>query len=112
MFHAIPSQNFHSDLQAVNHDAIVVLHRFNDGMLLLMTFDDEMPAFTAGGSANEATTATGYVFRIAEPDEKGTIEFEGKTYGIIEIEDYVVWTDVELVRRKYEEVVGKARRES
>jgi hypothetical protein len=47
------------------------------------------------------TTATGYVFHVAEPNEAGTFEFEGQRYAFIDIEDYVVWTD--------EEVVGKAR---
>jgi hypothetical protein len=60
---------------------------------------------------NAVTTATSYVFRIAEPDKAGTIEFEGRQYAFLDIEDYVLWTDEEAVRRKYEEVVGKAKAE-
>ena len=123
MTHATPSQGFAADIQAANQDGIVVLHRWKDGMLLVLTFDDEMPAFTAKPvepwvlmekiqGKDAVTTATGYVFHVAEPDVKGTFEFEGRRYSFIDIEDYVVWTDEEAVRRKYEEVVGKAREET
>jgi len=47
MIQASPSQGFDADIQAANRDEIVVLHRWQDGMLLLLTFDDEMSAFTA-----------------------------------------------------------------
>ena len=117
MIQAIPSQGFDADLKAVNQDGIVVLHRFKDGMLLIMNFDDEMPAFTTkavepGAALEEVqdnTTATGYVFWNAEPDVKGTFEFEGQRYACADIEDYVLWTDEEAVRRKYVEVCDKAR---
>src|SRR4051794_32117013 len=89
MLHAILSQGFAADLKAVNEDAVVVLHRFKDGMLLVMVFDGEMPSFTGREvkpgewpsvpeGKNAETTATGYVFHIAEPDVKGTFEFEGQ----------------------------------
>jgi len=58
------------------------------------------------------TTATGYVFHVAEPNVNGTFEFEGRRYAFIDIEDYVVWTEEEAVRRKYDEVVVKAREET
>ena len=119
MIQATASQGFDADIQAVNHDGLVVLHRWEDGMLLVMTFDDEMPAFSAKpvqpgalldsiGGKDILTSATGYVFHVAEPDVNGTFEFEGKRYSFLEIEDYVVWTDDGAVRRKYEEEVGKA----
>ena len=119
MIYAVPSQGFDADIQAVNQDGVVVLHRWQDGMLLVLTFDDEMPAFTAkpvepgalfGVHGKDAvTSATGYVFWNSEPDEKGTFEFEGQRYAFADIEDYVVWTDEGAVRRKYDEVREKAR---
>ena len=123
MTHATPSQGFAADIQAANQDGIVVLHRWKDGMLLVLTFDDEMPAFTAKPVEPRAlfgyvqgkdavTTATGYVFHAAAPDVNGTFEFEGRRYAFIDIEDYVVWTEEEAVRRKYDEVVVKAREET
>ena len=122
MVHATASQGFAADIEAVNQDHIVVLHRWNDGMLLVLTFDDDMPAFTAKliepgislddiPSMDTRTTATGYVFRVAEPNTKGTFDFEDVRYAFIDIEDYVVWSDDDAVRKKYEEVVGKARAE-
>ncbi len=122
MIQATPSQGFDADLKVVNDDGIVVLHRWQDGMLLVLTFDDEMPAFTtkpveSGASIGDiqgkdaVTTATGYVFHVAEPDVNGTFEFEGQRYAFLDIEDYVVWTDEKEVRRKYEDVMGKARKE-
>ena len=121
MIQAAPSQGYAADIQTVNQDGIVVLHRWSDGMLLVMAFDDDLPAFTTKSiepaAALEAidridsvTTATGYVFWTSESDPKGSFEFEGQRYAFIEIEDYVTWTDEEAVRRKYEEVVGKAKR--
>ena len=62
-------------------------------------------------AAQENTTAAGYVFHVPEPEVEGTFEFEGRCYAFSDIEDYVVWTDEEAVRRKYEEVVGKAQAE-
>ena len=119
MTHATASQGFAADLQVVNQDGIVVLHRWADGMLLVMTFDDEMPAFTAKGikpgalegvrGKDAVTSATGYVFQVVEPDVNGAIDFEGLRYALLDIEDYVVWTDEEAVRRKYNEVREKAR---
>ena len=122
MVQATASQGFDADIQAVNDDGIVVLHRWKDGMLLVLTFDDEMPAFTAKpiepGALLDAihgkdavTSATGYVFSVMEADGKGSFEFKGCRYSLVEIEDYVVWTDDDAVRRKYEEVLSKARAE-
>jgi hypothetical protein len=93
MLHAIPSQGFAADLKAVNEDAIVVLHRFKDGILLVMVYDDEMPAFTTkpiepAASLDDVqgkdavTSATGYVFHNAEPDAAGTFDFEGLRYAL------------------------------
>ena len=122
MIQAAPSQGYAADIQTVNQDGIVVLHRWSDGMLLVMAFDDDLPAFTTKSiepaAALEAidridsvTTATGYVFWTSESDPKGSFEFEDRRYSLIDIEDYVVWTDEEAVRRKYDEVVAKARAE-
>src|ERR1035437_8094560 len=48
MIQAVPSQkSFDADLAAANADQIVVLHRWDDGMILVMMFDDEMPGFTS-----------------------------------------------------------------
>lgn len=122
MIQAIPSQkSFDADLVAANTDQIVVLHRWADGMILVMVFDDEMPAFTTkpiphGEKAMEPirgkdalTTATGYVFWVIEPDAAtGPIEFDGRKYAFIDIYDYVTWTDEGAVRAKYEEVKIRA----
>jgi hypothetical protein len=120
MRHAIPSNGFAADLKAVNEDAIVVLHRFKDGMLLVMIFDDEMPPFTTREvipgelpsvpeGKDSLTSATGYVFWIAQEDKAGTFDFEGRQYAFLDIEDYVLWTDETAVRGKYDEVCKKAR---
>ena len=89
MIQATASQGFEADIQTVNRNGLAPLD--------------------AIGGKHAVTTATGYVFHIADPDVKGTFEFEGRRYAFLDIEDYVVWTDEEAVRRKYEEVVGKAR---
>lgn len=44
-----------------------------------------------------------------QEDKAATFDFEGRRYAFLDIEDYVVWTDEEAVRRKYDEVCDKAR---
>lgn len=121
---AVPAKGFVADLAAANADQIVVLHRWADGMILVMMFDDQMPGFTAkliprGEQSLESVrgkdaviTATGYVFWVVAPDAaNGPIEFENQRYSYTEIYDYVVWTDERAVRAKYGEVLARAARE-
>jgi hypothetical protein len=57
----------------------------------------------------QLVAATGYVFWIPQEDKAGTFEFEGRRYAFLDIEDYVLWSDEETARRKYDEVCKKAR---
>jgi len=116
---AVASQGFEADIKAADADQMVVLHRWADGMILTMMFDDEMPEFTTReirpgelpptGGKDALTMATGYVFRVAEPRHDGHVQYDGRKYAFIEIYDYVPWTDDEVaVRAKYDEVKTRA----
>ena len=118
---AVHSQGFDADVHAVNQDHAVVLHQWHDGMLLVIMFDDQMPAFTSKPIPHGAplsiigkdamTSTTGYVFWIAEPSEQGFLEFENRRYDLVEIYDYVLWTHDAEVRARYDTVLARAKAE-
>lgn len=101
----VSSQGFEKDIAATHDGRVVVLHRFHDGALLLMECDGEIP------TDRDGLDATGYVFRLAELDVNGPLSFEKKNYLILDIYDYVLWTDDAAVEAKYREVIDRARAE-
>lgn len=101
----VPSSNFQADIDAANSCAGVVLHRFVDGALLIVGYDAEIP------TPRDRLEATGYVFRILEPDVNGPFAFDGRCYSILDIVDFAFWDDDGAVKAKYDEVLERARAE-
>ena len=101
----VPSGGFAKDVEAVNGGRLVVLHRFRDGGLLVMTYDGEIPG------CKGRLAASGYVFWYAGEDPAGPLAFGGRAYALVDIVDYVLWTDDADVEDAYREAVAKARAE-
>ena len=99
----IPSEGLAKDIEAVNGGRLVVLHRFRDGGLLVMTYDDEIP------SGEGRLAASGYVFWYAGEDPAGPLAYAGRAYALVDIIDYALWTDDADVEMTYREAVAKAR---
>lgn len=128
----VASAGYDADRKTADENRVVVLHQWEDGCLLVMYFDSEMPAFTAKEQTPEETEATvrqviadaarvpakkhppeleatGYVFAAYEPTPTGLVIFNGERYLLLEIVDSVVWSDDDEVRAKYLTVLAEAK---